>query len=216
MDFRSQKIELVQQRIDNEVCQIQRRLRKEIDDEDDYLDQFHNRILLHKLEHLQEYKQVRVEFYGDNNYVWANQIFFFSIFYDNSYPDEPPIVKFPKQIQHISIIKGTGQYCIPDLSKKYWKPSTKILQIINRVISTFNENPIYSDYPVDFSILNLTKNKQEYMTYVEEMRYQARIAYNQLVEDQQDREKRLKVKEQQKLKGQEQQSRLNEQMQKQK
>ncbi|CAK63657.1 unnamed protein product (macronuclear) [Paramecium tetraurelia] len=213
----------IDQRIANQVEQLKRRKdkatsqdqnTKQDDDEDD----FDGYVPFTDIEHLQEYKQVRVGFEGKYLSEWKGALYYFVIKYNN-YPISPVRIEFPKEFRHQYIIQNTGVYCHPDWSEKYWKKSMTLDQIINRVISTFHEIPTYSDYPVDLSFVQLSLNKDEYQQVIKENKnyatnytmkineersyYEQKRKQNELIKQKKEQEKKEYEKKEQEKKAQE-------------
>ncbi|CAD8171130.1 unnamed protein product [Paramecium octaurelia] len=162
----------IDQRIANQVEELKRRKEKPTNQDpnaknDNDEEEFDGYVPFTDIEHLLDYKQVRVGFEGKYLSEWKGALYYFVIKYNN-YPISPVRIQFPKEFRHQYIIQNTGVYCHPDWSEKYWKKSMTLEQIINRVISTFHEIPTYSDYPVDLSFVQLSLNKDEYQQVIKE------------------------------------------------
>ncbi|CAK73982.1 unnamed protein product (macronuclear) [Paramecium tetraurelia] len=160
----------IDQRIANEVEMLKRKKDnqnkpKPKDDKNDDDDDYYGHIQYTDIEHIKEFKQVRVGFEGKQLSLWSSAIYYFVIKYFN-YPLEPVRIEFPREFRHQYIIPNTGVYCHPEWSQKYWQRSVTLEHIINRVIQTFHEIPTYSDYPADLSFIQLSLDKAEYQNVI--------------------------------------------------
>ncbi|CAD8076761.1 unnamed protein product [Paramecium primaurelia] len=186
----------IDQRIANEVDLLKRRKdrvtnQNQKDNYQEDEDDFDGYIQYTHIEHLKEFKQVRVGFEGKSLSEWKSALYYFIIEYQN-YPIKPVIIKFPKEFRHQYIIQNTGIYCLPDLSERNWKRSTNLEQIINRVIQTFHEIPTYSDYPVDLSFVQISLNKEEYSIVIKTNKNCALNYTNKINEERQYLEQKKK------------------------
>ncbi|CAD8189388.1 unnamed protein product [Paramecium octaurelia] len=180
------------------------------DDDDDY----QGHIQYTDIEHIKEFKQVRVGFEGKQLSLWSSAIYYFIIKYFN-YPLEPVRIEFPKEFRHQYIIPNSGVYCHPEWSQKYWQRSLTLEQIINRVIQTFHEIPTYSDYPADLSFIQLSLDKVEYQNVIKANKEYATKYNNKIQEERQyfERKRQLEIQNAIKIEEQQQKNQKNQEIQ---
>ena len=84
----------------------------------------------------------------------------------------PPVVKFSPLLRHQSIFTGTGIMCTLAFSEYRWKiRGLRETECINEVITTFLTLPSETEYPVDYSIVDLYINDESaYMAYIEDLK----------------------------------------------
>ena len=77
---------------------------------------------------------------GPQDTPYGGGLFFLTADFPESFPDDPPEVKFKNQMYHLNVDPDNGHICINTLN--YWKKETRMTTVISDIFALFYiQNP---------------------------------------------------------------------------